>query len=189
MVVNTAELMSKYVGETGKNIVAVFREANQKGAVLVFDEGEGLFGARSQGGDSSTGRHDTLNVGLLLQHVENFSGVCIVITNHRDVIDEAFFRRFHYVLEFELPGPGQREKLWGFIVPKECPLAKDVKLSILANRYEMCGGDIKSALLRAASRAALRLKDKDRVVSMKDLELSCKEEVSKRSNENPSFYM
>jgi SpoVK/Ycf46/Vps4 family AAA+-type ATPase len=182
MVVNTSELVNKYVGETGKNITSVFRDAKHKGAVLVFDEGEGLFGHRSKGNGSSVSRHDDLNVGLLLQHIEHFSGVCIVITNHSEAIDEAFFRRFNYVLKFEFPSARLREQLWRSLLPKECPLASDISLSVLANRFEMCGGDIKSALLRAASRAALREKDVDRIVTMKDLEQSCQEEVEKRSD-------
>lgn len=187
MVVNTSELVNKYVGETGKNIVSVFRTAKQKGAVLVFDEGEGLFGSRSTGGDSSScTRHDNINVGLLLQYIESFAGVCIVITNHSDAIDEAFFRRFNFVLKFEPPSPRQREQLWKSMIPKDCPLTADVSLSFLANRYELCGGDIKSALLRAASRAALRRDEKDRVVSMKDLEESCQEEISKKSGPDMS---
>ena len=183
MVVNTAELVNKYIGETGKNIVAVFRAAKQKGAVLVFDEGEGLFGSRSSssnGGGSD--RHDNINVGLLLQYIESFAGVCVVITNHSESIDDAFFRRFHFVIKFEAPGPRQREQLWKSMIPKECPLSSDVSVSILANRYDLCGGDIKSALLRAASRAALRVDEKHRIVSMGDLEESCQEEISKKSN-------
>lgn len=184
MVVNTAELVNKYVGETGKNIVSIFRDAKRKGAILVFDEGEGLFGSRSTGSPSSSGRHDNINVGLLLQYIESFGGVCIVITNHQEAIDEAFFRRFHFVVKFELPGPRLREQIWKSMIPKECPLSADVSLSTLANRYELCGGDIKSALLRAASRAALRFEEKCRIVSMKDLEESCQEETSKKSNAN-----
>jgi len=179
MVVNTSELVNKYVGETGKNIASVFRDAKQKGAVLVFDEGEALFGHRGTGGGSSVSRHDDLNVGLLLQHIEQFSGVCIIITNHSEAIDEAFFRRFQYVLKFEPPTARLREQLWRSIIPKECPLAPDVSLKTLASRFEMCGGNIKSALLRAASRAALRATEKDRVVRMKDLEDSCQEELQK----------
>lgn len=185
MVVNAAELLNAYVGQTGKNIVAVFKDAKQKEAVLVFDEAEALFGARNVASGSSLSRHDNLNVGLLLQNIESYNGICIVITNHREAIDEAFFRRFTYVLQFEQPGPRQREKLWKSIVPEDCPVAADVSYSNLANRYEMCGGDIKSSLLRAASRAALR-SEKDRLVRMGDLEKACQEEVTKRSSSGAS---
>lgn len=186
IVVNSAELVNKYVGETGKNIEAIFTEAQSKDAVLVFDEGEGLFGTRQEGSDSVS-RHDTINVGLLLQHMENFTGVCIVVTNQKAAIDEAFFRRFHYVLNFEPPSMRQREELWKSIVPDDCPLGGDVSFSSLANKYELCGGGIKSAVLRGATRAALRLDESDCLITMKDLEDACEEEVSKGSNSASAY--
>jgi len=176
-VVNVAELMSKWVGETGKNIEAVFASAKREDAVLVFDEAEGLFGAR--GGDSSTGRHDSLNVGLLLQFIENFSGMCIVITNLKEHIDEAFFRRFRFVLNFEKPTRDLRLKLWQSVIPKECPLDKNVRFGTLADRYETTGGQVKSIVLRAATRAALRSDPALRMLTMDDLERSCAEEFEK----------
>ena len=126
-------------------------------------------------------RHDTINVGLLLQHMENFTGVCIVVTNQKAAIDEAFFRRFHYVLNFEPPNTRQREELWKSIVPGDCPLGDDVSFPSLASRYELCGGGIKSAVLRGATRAALRLDESDCLITMKDLENACEEEISKAS--------
>jgi len=80
----------------------VFGDAKKKGAVLVFDEAEGLFGARTEASTGS-GRHDTMNVGLLLQYIENHPGVCIVITNMKKAIDNAFFHHFCFVLDFEMP--------------------------------------------------------------------------------------
>lgn len=188
MVVNAAEVVNKYVGETGKNISALFREAQQKGSVLVFDEGEGLFGSRSST-SSSASRHDNLNVGLLLQQIESFAGVCIVITNRPSCIDDAFFRRFDYVVKFEKPSPRVRERIWAALLPKECPLGPAVNLSTLANRYELSGGDIKSALFRAASQAALRKADVDRILRMQDLEDACQEEIEKRAGKNGHFGM
>jgi len=181
MVINIAELMSKWVGETGKNIQSVFDIAKKKDAVLVFDEAESLFGKRSMDSGSSCSRHDTLNVGLLLHHIETFGGVCIVISNLKSAIDEAFFRRFRFVMDFEPPGLPQRKLLWEKMIPKACPLAKDVSLETLAQRYELSGGDIRSALLRAATRAALR-GDYRRKIFMEDLIESCDEEVKKRGS-------
>jgi SpoVK/Ycf46/Vps4 family AAA+-type ATPase len=91
-VVNCSNLLSKWVGESSKNIEAVFTDATNNDAVLVFDEAEALFGTRAGSGDAS--RHDTMNVGLLLHHMETFNGVVMVITNMKQAIDEAFFRRF-----------------------------------------------------------------------------------------------
>jgi SpoVK/Ycf46/Vps4 family AAA+-type ATPase len=190
MVVNTAELVNKYVGETGKNISSAFRDAKNNGSVLVFDEGEGLFGSRNMGtSSSSTSRHDNLNVGLLLQHIESFPGVCIVITNSAEAIDEAFFRRFNHVVSFDKPGPRLRLKLWQLMIPKQCPLSADVSTERLANQFELTGGEIKIALLRAASRSALRMKESERVLRMIDLEESCTEELSKQQGNRPRIGM
>lgn len=180
MAVNMAELVDKYVGETGKNIDAIFKAAKQKDAVLIFDEAEGLFGTRVQAQDAVS-RHDTINVGLLLQSIENSRCTCIVITNQKAAIDNAFLRRFQYVVDFKQPTSHEREKLWEAIIPEECPLADDVSLERLAHCFELSGGDIKSAVIRAATRAALRPKVYERVVSMKDLEDSCREEQAKKS--------
>lgn len=101
------------------------------------------------------------------------------------VLDEAFFRRFQFVLDFERPDCRMREELWKTILPPECPLAPDVSLQALSQRYDMCGGNIKSALLRAATRAALRDSDEDKneehVIHMADLVESCEEEMDKTS--------
>jgi SpoVK/Ycf46/Vps4 family AAA+-type ATPase len=156
--------------------------------VLVFDEAEGLFGARAQG-SSSAGRHDTMNVGLLLQYIEHHPGVCIVITNMKEAIDDAFFRRFRFVLDFEMPDASQREALWKLLIPKECPLASDVSLCDLASRYEMCGGDIKNALLRAATAAALRSEEMERKVTMNDLTSACDAETLKTGDKKRAMTM
>jgi SpoVK/Ycf46/Vps4 family AAA+-type ATPase len=185
-VVNCAQLVSKWVGETGKNIQAVFDEAKSIDSVLVFDEAEGLFGSRACGGEERGGgsggggsaRHDTMNVGILLQNIETFPGLCIVITNHRDSIDNAFFRRFKFVLEFTSPSPDLREKLWRLLIPQECPLSDDVDLATLARRFEFSGGSIKSTVFRAAARASLRTND-DRMIKHADLLQSCQEEQAK----------
>jgi len=188
LVVNVAELVSKFVGETGKNIDKVFAEAKKKDAVLVFDEAEGLFGRRSSLGQSSTDRHDNLNIGLLLQYIENFTGICVVITNMKDTIDEAFFRRFRFVLDFEMPDAADRELIWKKTVPERCLLAKDVDFSELARRYEMCGGSIKNALLRAATSAALR-GGTNNVMTMEDLTKACTAEDQKQGSKTKKIGM
>ena len=93
MVVNCAQLMDKYVGESAKNIEKVFAEAKGQDAVLVFDEAEGLFAQRTNEG-GSTSRHDSMNVGILLHHMEEFSGIVVAITNRYEQVDTAFHRRF-----------------------------------------------------------------------------------------------
>lgn len=118
-------------------------------------------------------------MGILLHHIETFSGVVIIITNLKDMIDSAFFRRFKFVLEFPKPGVTERLSMWKILIPTEAPLDKKVDLATLANRFDFCGGNIKSAVFRAASRAALRSKPEDRVIRMDDLVRSCEEEAGK----------
>eukprot|EP00935_MAST-01C_sp_MAST-1C-sp1_P000007 g7.t1 len=194
-VVNCAQLLSKWVGESQKNIDAVFQEAKACDAVLVFDEAEGLFGTRGDSGGEGAGRHDTINVGVLLHQMETFGGLVIVISNLRERIDKAFFRRFKFVLEFGMPSAELRAKLWRLILPAEAPTSDDVDLKALARDYELAGGSIKSAVFRAASRAALR-DDTDtaaagRQIMMADLVKAAKEEAEKEAGklENPMMYM
>lgn len=178
-VVNSAELVDKYVGETGKHIDAVFEEAQLYDAVLVFDEAEGLFGQRT-GTRNSTDRYANTDVGLLLYHMERFPGVVVLCTNQINVIDQAFFRRIKFVMEFVVPGPEERAKLWQQLIPKECPVSPDVNFKQIAEKYEFTGGHIKSAVVRAATRAALVESD-DRAITMSDLLNSCQEEKKKLS--------
>lgn len=155
----------------------------------MFDEAEGLFGSRSSSSSGSTSRHDDLNVGLLLQLIEGFSGICVVITNMKSRIDEAFFRRFRFVLEFKLPNAAEREKIWKLSLPAQCPVAKDVDFGELARRYEaMSGGGVKNALLRAATMAALRVDGKHEV-TMKDLTDACEAEEGKTGDKLASVSM
>jgi SpoVK/Ycf46/Vps4 family AAA+-type ATPase len=150
---------------------------------------ESLFGSRESDDGGGAGRHDTGNVGILLHHIETTPGVVIVITNLKDRIDNAFFRRFKFVLEFPKPNGNERHEMWKLMIPSEAPLSKDVDLSVLANRFDFCGGNIKSAVFRAASRAALRASSEDRIIRMEDLVRSCEEETSKTSNPHSATTM
>ena len=143
----------------------------------MFDEAEGLFGFRNSS-NGSTGRHDNLNVGLLLQKIENFAGICVVITNMKSAIDESFFRRFRFVLEFKMPNAEEHENIWKVTLPEQCPVAEDVDFCELGRRYEMSGGGIKNALLRAATAAALRPGSKNEL-TMEDLKKACEGEQGK----------
>jgi SpoVK/Ycf46/Vps4 family AAA+-type ATPase len=178
-VVNCAQLLSKWVGESQKNIDAIFENAKAVDAVLVFDEAEGLFGARSSDGGDGSSRHDTMNVGVLLHHIETFPGVVVVITNLRERVDSAFFRRFKFALEFRVPNETLRARLWRLLIPEEAPLAEDVNMEELARRFPLTGGAIKSAVFRAASRIALRVNVEERVIRMADLLRAGEEELEK----------
>lgn len=185
-VVNCSELMSKWVGESGKNIQAVFDEAKANDAVLVFDEAEGLFGSRDSNNNDS--RHDTLNVGILLHHIETHPGVCIVITNLKEKIDKAFFRRFKFVLDFTLPNQKEREQILKLLIPKECPISSCVDLTLLS-KFELSGGNLKSAIFRAATRCALKPNPEDRKLTMEDLRFSLREEEKKEKGERSDMLM
>lgn len=179
-VVDGSELLSKWVGESAKNIAEVFREAQGLDAVLVFDEADALFGARGDADSgTSSSRHDTMNTGVLLRQIEAFPGVCIVCTNRLRCIDDAFFRRFSFVLEFRAPEAENRRRLWEALLPAEAPRSSDVDLRALGGRFELTGGQIKSALVRAATRAALRSTLETRVITQKDLEEAADEETKK----------
>jgi len=175
-VVNCASLLSKYVGETGKNIESVFTE--NRDVVLVFDEAEGIFGYRVASVQNSTDRYSNIDVGLLLYHMERFPGIVLLTTNQKDNIDKAFFRRIKFMLEFSTPGPDLRGKLWRSLIPSKTPIASDVDFNALGAKYVFNGGNIKSAVFKAASRAALRA-DEQRIISMADLSLAAEEERKK----------
>mmetsp|Transcript_106703 Transcript_106703/g.309507 ORF Transcript_106703/g.309507 Transcript_106703/m.309507 type:complete len:242 (+) Transcript_106703:270-995(+) len=142
-VVNSSSLISKWVGESAKNIEAVFDDAAAAGAVLVFDEAEALFGTRGEGGGGA-GRHDTANVGVLLQRIATFPGVVVAITNLRDAIDPAFDRRFSHIIEFPKPDRSLRLRLWRKLLPKECPRDDDLDEAALASRLVLSNQLIES---------------------------------------------
>ena len=178
MVVNSAHLIDKYVGESAKNIEKVFEEAKAQDAVLVFDECEGLFAERSSSG-GSTSRHDNMNVGVLLHHMETFGGVAVAITNRYTQIDTAFHRRFKFICEFPHPDAPTRAKLWRKLVPAETPIEDGVDFDALGERYELTGGSIKSAVFRAAVEASLLPDAEKRRLTMAALQASAEEEVAK----------
>ena len=178
MVVNMSQLIDKYVGESAKNIEKVFAEAKGQDAVLVFDEAEGLFAQRSSEG-GSTSRHDSMNVGVLLHHMEEFSGIVVAITNQYLQIDTAFHRRFKFIMEFPVPDQATRAKLWRSLIPPEAPLCARVDFDELGGRFELTGGHIKSAVFRAAVEASLHPEEKERLITMERLCSAAKEEVDK----------
>jgi hypothetical protein len=150
--VDLSRVVSKWVGETEKNLESVFSEAEESQAVLLFDEADSLYGKRGEI-RHGTDRYSNLEVGYLLQRLESFSGLVIVATNLRDQIDSAFLRRFHVVLHFPMPGPEQRRAIWRLAFPPQAPLADDVHLDELAG-LTMSGASIVGASVTAALLAA-----------------------------------
>lgn len=150
--VDLAQVVSKWVGETEKNMEAAFQQAEESHAVLLFDEADSLFGKR---GDvkHGTDRYANLEVGYLLQRLEESDGLVILTSNLKDNIDPAFTRRFHFVVHFPRPTAAERRRLWRLAFPPEAPLDGDVDLEVLA-RLDMTGAGIAAAARTAALAAA-----------------------------------
>ncbi|WDT79167.1 MAG: AAA family ATPase [Candidatus Manganitrophus sp.] len=155
LVVNYAEAESMWVGQTPKNIVATFQAAVEQNAVLFFDEADAIATRRSAGAPTPHSREMNLTVNVLLRELESFNGIVIFATNLAANFDPAFERRIRTHVLFEMPGVEERARIWELqIHPKKTPLAPDVDFRRLAERYELSGGDIKNAVIKAASAAA-----------------------------------
>jgi SpoVK/Ycf46/Vps4 family AAA+-type ATPase len=155
VVVDYAEAESMWAGETPKNIAGIFRAAAEQNAVLFFDEADAIATRRSTGGTLPYEREMNLTVNVLLRELEAFNGIVIFATNLAANFDPAFERRIRTHVLFEMPGPEDRARIWQLqIHPRKTPLAADVDFKQLAERYAVSGGDIKNAVLKAASAAA-----------------------------------
>lgn len=153
--IDLSMVISKYIGETEKNLANVFDQAQHKNWILFFDEADALFGKRTQTA-SSHDRFANQEVSYLLQRVEDFPGVVILASNLKDNIDEAFARRFQAVIYFPMPDADQRLQLWEGILNGKARLAKNVKLKKLAEDYELSGGAIINVVRYGAIRALQR---------------------------------
>jgi AAA+ superfamily predicted ATPase len=151
--IDLANVVSKYIGETEKNLDRVFEAARHANAVLLFDEAEALFGKRSEVRDAHD-RYANLEVAYLLQKMEAFEGLAILSTNMRQNIDEAFTRRLAFTVHFPFPEEADRRRIWDIIWPAATPRADDVDAARLARELMLSGGGIKNAALAAAFYAA-----------------------------------
>jgi SpoVK/Ycf46/Vps4 family AAA+-type ATPase len=172
--VNVAQVTSKWVGETAQNLAAIFQEARQHEAVLVFEEADALFAGRTPVG-SATDRYANLDTAVLLREMERFPGVVILTSNLRDNIDDAFRRRLRFTLAFPTPERVAREALWRQHIPARMPLAPDVSCAALA-AFPLTGAQIRNAVLKAAARAVLR-PEAERQVTQTDLAAAAEEEA------------
>lgn len=151
--INLSQIVSKYIGETEKNLQAVFEEAKHANAILFFDECDALFGKRSEVKDSHD-RNANIEVAYLLQQIEAYDGVCILATNLLGNMDAAFLRRISYIIHFPVPDVAMREQIYRRMIPKEAPVADDIDWTFLARTFEVSGGHIKNIVLVAAFMAA-----------------------------------
>ena len=155
LVVRYAELESMWMGETPKNVAAIFRTARKQEAVLLFDEADAIAARRSTAVDHGFQRESNGVVNVLLQELEQYRGVVIFATNLAANFDPAFERRIRTHVLFEMPGEAEREKIWQVqLHPFRTPLATDVDFGALARQYQVSGGDIQNAVLKAALAAA-----------------------------------
>ncbi|NBQ67872.1 MAG: ATP-binding protein [Nitrosomonadaceae bacterium] len=154
--IDLSMVVSKYIGETEKNLANVFDQAVNKNWILFFDEADALFGKRTQT-SSSNDRYANQEVSYLLQRVEDYPGVVILATNLKTNIDEAFARRFQTSVHFAMPDPDQRLRLWQGMFASSRLLAADADLAKLAESYELSGGAITNAV-RYAAIQAIRMK-------------------------------
>ena len=151
--IDLSQAISKYIGETEKNLDRIFIAAARANAILFFDEADALFGKRSEVRDARD-RYANLEIGYLLQKMEEYEGIAILATNLRQNLDEAFVRRLHFIVEFPFPDEAERRRIWQVTFPPETPLHKEVDFDRLAIKVKLAGGNIKNIALAAAFYAA-----------------------------------
>jgi len=162
--IDLSQVVSKYIGETEKNLEKVFNKAEYKDWILFFDEADALFGKRS----NVTNAHDKYanqEVSYLLQRVEDFPGLIILASNYKSNIDAAFIRRFNAIVPFFAPNAAERLQIWKTTIPAKASLAENVDLSGVASKYELTGSSIVSiihyASLQAISRKSTTILKRD----------------------------
>ncbi|MBL8783824.1 MAG: AAA family ATPase [Deltaproteobacteria bacterium] len=170
--ISIPRLVSKYVGETEKNISKIFASARANHSMLLFDEADSLFGKRVTNVESSIDRFSNMETNLLLQEIERFEGIVILTTNLDKNIDDAFARRIMFKIDFPKPDVKHRTLIWKKLMPKDCPVADDIDYEKLGESFELAGGNIKNAVVRAAYRAAER---RD-LVTWDDIEFAAEKE-------------
>jgi len=151
--IDLSQVVSKYIGETEKNLDKTFAAAEHGNAILFFDEADALFGKRSEVRDSHD-RYANVEISYLLQKMEEYEGISILATNLKQHLDEAFLRRLQGIVEFPFPDADYRERIWRVVFPPETPLGEDVDFSRLAPEIKLAGGNIKNIALAAAFLAA-----------------------------------
>jgi hypothetical protein len=153
--VDLSSVVSKYIGETEKNLARVFDEARASNAILFFDEADALFGKRTEVTDAHD-RYANIETSYLLQKMDEYDGVVILASNLRQNLDDAFTRRLRFIVEFPFPESDSRRRIWRTVFPADAPLSADVDFTELAERFPISGGNIKNIALNAAFLAAVR---------------------------------
>jgi SpoVK/Ycf46/Vps4 family AAA+-type ATPase len=151
--VDLSGVVSKYIGETEKNLSKIFNEAETSNAILFFDEADALFGKRTEVSDSHD-RYANIETSYLLQKMEEYEGIVILASNLRENMDEAFTRRIRFIVEFPFPDEASRLRIWKTHFPHEAPLGDGINYEFLSKRFQIAGGNIKNIVLNSAFLAA-----------------------------------
>ena len=178
--IDLAAIVSKYIGETEKNLDRLFGAADQANAVLFFDEADALFGKRTEVKDSHD-RYANLEVSYLLQKMEQYQGIAILASNLRQNLDEAFVRRLAFIVHFPFPDEIQRRQIWETVWPAGVSLAEDVQRDELARDLKFSGGNIKNVALAAAFLAATS----GGVIRREHIQRAAEREFQKLGRPNP----
>jgi hypothetical protein len=173
--IDLSSVVSKYIGETERNLAVIFDEAEDSQAILFFDEADALFGKRTEVKDAHD-RYANIEVNFLLQRVEQYEGVVILASNLQRNLDEAFLRRMYDVVEFLFPDPALRERMWRSHLPGDADRDPDIDYPFLASQFKVTGGSIKNIVLDAAFRAAAE----GRPIGMAHLMVATKAELQKQ---------
>lgn len=172
--IDLSGVVSKYIGETEKNLARIFQEAEHSDAILFFDEADALFGKRSEVKDAHD-RYANIEINYLLQQIEDFEGVAILATNMRQHLDDAFLRRMQVVVEFPVPSYEDRLRIWRQCIPPGAPLSADVDFHFLAFQFELAGGYIANIALWSALLAS----EEDAPIGMRHFVMATRREFEK----------
>jgi SpoVK/Ycf46/Vps4 family AAA+-type ATPase len=172
--IDLSTIISKYIGETEKNLEKIFNEAQHSNAILFFDEADAIFGKRSEVKDAHD-RYANIETSYLLQRMENYDGVTILATNLRANLDEAFTRRLQFAIDFPAPEKAYRQRIWETLFPPDVPRSSDLDFAPLARRFKLTGGNIRNVIVAAAYLAAAE----DSPVTMRHLLHATRRELQK----------
>lgn len=173
--IDLSMIISKYIGETEKNLSSLFDKASDKDWILFFDEADAIFGKRTNVRDAHD-KYANQEVSYLLQRIENHPGLVILASNFKTNIDTAFTRRFQSIIEFEVPSYGERLQLWQNNLPKGIKIAEDVNLNELSKKYDITGANIVNIIQYACLRT---LEDKNESINLNHLLQGIKKEYAK----------
>jgi SpoVK/Ycf46/Vps4 family AAA+-type ATPase len=174
--VDVSAIVSKWVGQTEKNLSRIFAEAEDSDALLFFDECDSLFGQRGETASEASGRWANLQVNYLLSRIEEYAGVVVLATNLRKNIDEAFIRRIQVIIDFTTPDAALRLQIWKRTLPGAANGLSDADLEVVASRFALTGGNVRNACIDAAFRALAAGRDQ---IVLRDLVDSIAREYQK----------